>query len=218
MVSAAPSPLYLWKETRYALYKKLDEPQSRFRWFQRTSLPPDFEPRVVHLISIHYTDYFITVAHDTYTTSKTKIKYRLILYTAQFFFMLDYVTVVKFLALFLWFVVLCLLDILHSLVRTLFLHIHLLIVDTSKEDTKWSNNPFFFFCTNVVTKGALTSPFSSSISFARNKITHIYCWNSIIVLKVLTELQDVMTTLVLNYLINHCRFINALSRPVSCHE
>ena len=52
-------------------------------------------------------------------------------------FMLEYVTVAKFWTLFLWFVFSYLSDIFHGLVRTQIIHIHFLIVDTSKEDIIW---------------------------------------------------------------------------------
>jgi len=96
VVSARPRPLYLWKEPRYTLYRKLYEPRSRFRWVRRNSLPPGFEPRAVQPISSSYTDYVIMAAHDKYTPAKTKIvTYRFFLNIIRFV-ILNLVTVAKF--------------------------------------------------------------------------------------------------------------------------
>jgi hypothetical protein len=158
--------------------------------------------------------------HDKYTSAKTKIvKYRMFLNIVQFFYfrfgdgceVLDSVSVIYGIMLVRFF---------HGLVRKLFIHIHFLIIDTSSEDTMWSNNPSFLGGggTNAVLQRVLISPFSNLISCARNKITQIHCWISVIVLKVRYNNRDFMTTLVFKYLINYCLFIKSLSCPVSCHE
>jgi hypothetical protein len=87
VVSAKPRRLYVWKETQYALHRKLYEPRRRLRWVRRNSFPQGFEPRAIQPLSIRYTDYVIMAPRDKYTPAKTKIvKYRVFLNIVQFFY------------------------------------------------------------------------------------------------------------------------------------
>jgi hypothetical protein len=54
----APAALPLGK-TRYALYKRLDGPQSRSGPVRKISYPPGFDPRNVQPVTSRYTDYTV---------------------------------------------------------------------------------------------------------------------------------------------------------------
>jgi len=44
-------------KSRYPLYRRLGGPQGRSGQVRKISPPPGFNPRTVHLVASHYTDY-----------------------------------------------------------------------------------------------------------------------------------------------------------------
>jgi hypothetical protein len=57
----APAALHSGK-TQYPLYRKLGEPQGRFRQVRKNSLPPRFDLRIDQPTASHYTNW-ATPAH-----------------------------------------------------------------------------------------------------------------------------------------------------------
>jgi hypothetical protein len=51
------------KETQYQLYRRLRVPQSQSGRVRKISSTPGFEPRIVHSVASHYTDYAIRAAN-----------------------------------------------------------------------------------------------------------------------------------------------------------
>ena len=59
VVNASPCPFYPPVKTRYPWYRRLGEPQSLSGRVRKISIPSGFDPRTVHSIRSHYTDWAV---------------------------------------------------------------------------------------------------------------------------------------------------------------